>query len=189
MSENNALVAGSIGSIAMRDNTSIAKAFLNATDIILVDTSGSMDIQDSTGGQKRYDVACQELRKLQKRLQGQLAIFSFSNECIFCPSGNPIYLGDETNLLEALQHVEGADGTVNYTIISDGYPSGNESEIFALVSRMTSRVNCIFAGPVEDYQGRDFLYKLAQVGRGKSTVAANATDLGESAMKLLAGAS
>ena len=182
---SNELVPGSLGAVARRDRMSIAQMFMDADEIILVDTSGSMMTLDSTGGLSRYDVACQELRKLQRDLSGKLAIFSFSTTCVFCPSGVPTMLRHDTNLLGALQYVIGADGCVNYTIISDGYPDpGTDHEIIQLVSTMMSRVNTVFAGPTEDERGRKFMDQLAHVGRGKSSLSAHAEDL-SSAVKLL----
>ncbi len=179
------LIPGSLGAIAKRDNMHLAQAFLDATEIILVDTSSSMNAQDSTGGQSRYAVACNELRKLQRDLAGKLAIFSFSDTCVICPGGVPIMLGRGTNLLGALQYVIGADGCVNFTVISDGYPDpGQDHDIINLVSTMQSRVNAIFAGPIEDEIGRKFMSQLAQAGRGKSTLSAHAEDL-SSKVKLL----
>lgn len=179
------LVPGSLGAIAKRDSKSLAQVFLDADEIVLVDTSGSMGTQDSTGGMSRYDVACQELRKLQRDMQGKLAIFAFSSTCVFCPSGVPTMLKRDTNLLGALQYLSAADGVINFTIISDGYPDpGTDYEIINLVSAMQSRVNTIFAGPTEDERGRKFMDQLAHVGRGRSYFSAQASDL-SSAVKLL----
>lgn len=182
---NTNLVQGSLGQIANRDNISLADAFLNADEIVLVDTSGSMKTNDSTGGLSRYNVACTELVRLQHDLPGKIALFSFSDECLFCPSGIPVLLGGGTNLLRAINHVIGADSLVGFTIISDGYPDpGTDHQIIDLASRMQSRINTIFAGPVEDETGRRFMQQLAQVARGKSHLSANAADL-SGGMKLL----
>lgn len=187
---NTAVVSGSVAAIAQRDQKSIAHAFMSATEIILVDTSGSMEATDSTGGQSRYDVACQELRKLQAVLPGKLAIFAYSSNCVFCPSGTPMLLSENTNLLGALKYVLGADGTVNYTVISDGYPNpGQDLDILALVKSMSSRVNAIFAGAVEDIIGRDFMNRLAAAGRGRMETSAKSEALSDSVIKLLEGGS
>lgn len=184
--ESTSLVTGSIANIAQRDNISLAEAFLSADEIILVDVSYSMNSKDSTGGQSRHAVACSELRRLQRDLPGKLAIFEFSNACMFCPGGVPSHPRGGTDLLGALKYVQGADGTVNFTVISDGYPDpGTDHEIIKLVSQMQSRINTIFAGPVEDEIGRKFMEQLAQAARGKSAFSASASDLSSSFTKLL----
>jgi hypothetical protein len=61
--------------------------------VVIVDTSGSMGVHDSRDGQQRYDVACQELAALQARMPGKLAIVSFSDTALLCPTGVPSYLG------------------------------------------------------------------------------------------------
>lgn len=185
---NNQLVPGSLGAIAKRNGQSLAESFLSVDEIILVDTSQSMAATDSTGGRSRYDVACQELRRLQAELPGKLAIFSFSNRCVLCPSGVPKFIGMGTNLLGAINYILGADGTVGITIISDGYPDpGQDHQIISLASQMTSRINTIFAGPVEDEAGRKFMAQLAQSARGKTHLSARAEDLSSGVKFLLSG--
>lgn len=185
--DQNAIVPGSLSSIAARDGASLVEVFMSCDYIILVDTSGSMSEQDSRGGKSRYDVACDELRKLQSSLPGKLGIFSYSSECMICPGGVPNYQGGGTELLEAMEYVEPADGTIKkYVVISDGYPeSGTENSILALARRMITPIDTIFAGPIEDMLGRQFMAELANAGRGRSEFSANASDLGDSARKLL----
>jgi len=185
--DNSQIVVGSLGQIASRDNMSLADVFMNCDHIILVDTSGSMHEKDSTGGRSRYEVACDELRKIQRDLPGKLGIFSYSDECVFCPNGIPTMLGQGTGMLDAMRYVEPVDGTIkSYIIISDGYPDpGTENNILALAGRMSTPVNTIFAGGVEDKMGREFMNQLAIAGRGKTSFSASASDLSSSAMKLL----
>ena len=182
----NNLVPGSLGQIAARDKSSIARVFMDCDEIILVDTSGSMMSEDSTGGQSRYSVACQELCKLQRDLPGKLAIFAFSDSCVFCPNGVPGLLKGGTRLLDALKYVIAADGTVGFTVISDGYPdSGTDDSIVMLVRQMKSRVNAIFAGGSEDHDGRMFMKKLADAGRGRDGFSDRSKDLQETVMLLM----
>jgi len=186
MNDTSLIVTGSIGAIAQRDGMSIAEAFLSADEIILFDKSYSMAHNDSTGGQSRFTVGCGELRRLQRDLPGKIAIFEFSTSCTFCPGGVPSQPDGGTNLLGALKFVQGADGTVNFTVISDGYPDpGTDYQIINLASQMMSRINTVFAGPVEDETGRKFMEQLAQAARGRSAFSANASDLSSSVMKLL----
>lgn len=188
MTDKHHLVVGSLSAIAARDNTSLASVFMDCDHAILVDTSGSMDERDSTGGRSRYDVACDELRKLQRDLPGKLAIFSYSSDIELCPSGVPVFKNGGTAMYDALEYVsDGMDGAIkSYIVISDGYPDpGTGNSIIALAGRLSTPVNTIFAGPVEDKLGREFMAQLALAGRGKMEFSANAAGMGDSAMKLL----
>src|SRR3990172_5407518 len=106
---NTQLVKGSLSAIAQQNNQSIAETFINADVIIIVDTSGSMAACDSRGDRSRYDVACEELKNLQASLPGKLALLSFSDDVIFCPSGVPFNYegGDGQAFLKRLAKASG----------------------------------------------------------------------------------
>ena len=74
MSNNNAIIPGSLNAVAQQNGQSIAESFINADCIIICDTSGSMSACDSRGNRSRYDVACEELKNLQASLPGKLAL-------------------------------------------------------------------------------------------------------------------
>lgn len=181
------VVRGSQAQIAQRDGVSLAKVFMNADWIVIVDTSGSMEEEDSTGGLSRYQVACNELRRVQGNMPGVIAIFAFSNSVVYCPSGVPDMLGEGTDMLGAINFVSKVDGAVKgFLLISDGYPDpGTDYDIINTVSQMISRVDTIFAGPVEDTIGRKFMEQVAAAGRGSSVFSASASGLGDAAQKLL----
>lgn len=183
---NTAIVTGSISSIAQRENQSIAETFLSADAIVLVDVSGSMDAPGSRDGQSRYTVACQELAKLQERMPGKLAVVAFSDSPMFVPWGVPPFLGMDTNLTAALQFVKPADGTVRFIVISDGYPNDPEGAL-SIARGFQSQIDCIFVGPEDDQRGRQFLERLAQVGKGKFVLDLNVNQLAEKVETLLLG--
>lgn len=185
--KNQQIVIGSIGAIALQTGKSIAETFLSADIIVLVDTSSSMSAHDGRGGQTRYDVACEELRKLQGSMPGKIAVMSFSNSTEFCPDGFPRYLGMFTNLAGALRFVKVADlPGMRFIVISDGQPD-SMSEAEQVASTFANRIDCIYVGP-EGGEGQAWLNKLAQLHQGRGTTAAKAQDLAEVTLKLLAAA-
>lgn len=163
------IVQGSLSQIAKDQNKSIAETFLSCTAIILVDTSGSMAACDSKGGKSRYQVACDELRQLQGNLPGKIAVISFSDQVLFCPSGVPFDFGNATYMDIALNYVRMADSIPNmkFILISDGCPD-NENKTLAVARKFSNHIDTIYVGPESDSAGREFLEKLAAASGGKS---------------------
>lgn len=182
-----AIVPGSIGAIAQRDGISIAESFLSADVIVIVDVSGSMAAHDSRGGQQRYEVACQELARLQRDLPGRIAVVAFSSSVQFVPGGVPPFLSGNTDLAAALRFVQVADGTVRFIVISDGYPDEPERTL-ALASQFRSQIDVVYVGPESDRIGREFLEMLARAAGGRYVVANRAAELAERVQTLMLGA-
>lgn len=182
------IIKGSLGDVAQQSNKSIAETFMNADCIVIVDTSGSMNTADSTNGRKRYDVACEELAKLQGSLPGKIAVLSFSDSVLFCPNGLPIYLGSGTDLAGALRFAKVADvpGAMRFIVISDGEPNA-ESDALKEAKAYQNRIDVIYVGPEEYPSGRAFLTKLANISGGQAVTADTAQDLAKQAQLLLAG--
>ncbi len=170
------IVPGSLADVAQNAHLSLSAGFMAAEVIILVDTSGSMMSNDSRGGKSRYDVAVEELRKIQKSNPGRLAIIAFSDRMEFCPAGIPTFFMAETLLDKALRFGQPADGTVKFVVISDGLPD-HPSECLQIAGTFESEISCVFVGPETDKTGRRFLDELARAGNGKSVLAALASDL------------
>lgn len=177
------IVPGSLGAIAARDNISVAESFLSADVIVIVDVSGSMATHDSRGGHSRYEVACEELRTLQARLPGKIAVVAFSGGFQFAPGGVPLFQGDTTNLAGALRFVQVADGTVEFFVISDGEPD-SPADALAIAQRFESKISTIYVGP-EGGRGSDFLRQLAAASGGQHTTAARAVELAASIERLM----
>lgn len=183
-----AIVPGSLSAIAQRFGTNIAEAFLGASTIALIDVSGSMNSADSRDGRRRYDVACEELARLQAAQPGKVAVIAFSASSVFCPGGVPIYQGLGTDLTRALEFVKIADGTVRFIVVSDGIPNNPESAI-AVARTFVSKIDTIFVGPEDDIDGgRAFLAKLAAASGGRSITADRAMHLAEQAQSLMLAA-
>lgn len=184
MGINGLTVSGSIGAVAKRDGQSLAESFLSADAIILVDVSGSMGTNDSRGGQTRYDVACQELVRLQEQMPGKLAVVAFSDVAQFCPSGIPPFWGSGTNLAGALEFVQPADGTVRFIVVSDGYPDEAQAAL-SIAAGFQSQIDCVYVGPERDRSGAEFLQRLARAGRGHYVVDTQVDQLAEKVETLL----
>lgn len=153
-----ALVPGSLQAISKQAGQSLAESFLSADAIVIVDTSGSM-------GGTPYQQACDELRKLQSSLPGQVAVIAFSDRPEFAPSGTPRYIGGGTDLAGALKFVHVADDTgMRFVVISDGEPN-DEAKALAVARTFKSRIDTVFIGPEGD-PGAAFLKRLADASGG-----------------------
>ena len=184
----NQIIPGSLGAIAQNESKSIAESFVSADVIIVVDTSGSMEARDSRGGNSRYDVALEELKRLQRDLPGKLAVVAFSSQVEFCPGGIPTFFRGGTDLTAALQFVKVADGLVQFIVISDGQPD-NKKTALSLASTFKSRIDVVYVGPEDDYMGgRKFLEKLAQASGGQFVTADRAQQLADRVETLLLSA-
>ena len=182
---SNQIVTGSISFLAQQGNKSIAETFMQADCIILVDTSGSMNSQDSRNGKSRYDVACEELILLQENLPGKCAVISFSSEATFCPGGIPNFQQGGTNMAKALQFVKMGDlPGMRFILISDGEPD-DEFRTLEVAKTFQNQIDVIYVGPEENPHGRAFLEKLARATGGKAMIAERAKELAASVTKLL----
>jgi Mg-chelatase subunit ChlD len=182
---NNKIVPGSLSAMARAGRTSIAQSFMSAECIVIVDTSGSMDANDSRGGKSRYQVACDELAYLQGQMPGKIAVLSFSSEVMFCPNGVPFNYGAGTNLVKALQFAKVADVPgMRFILISDGEPSAPE-ECLKIARTYKNRIDVIYVGPEDRPSGRDFLTQLANACGGVSVTSDRAKELGATVQNLL----
>ena len=182
---NNSIVPGSLGAMARAGRTSIAQSFMSAECIVIVDTSGSMDANDSRGGKSRYQVACDELAYLQGQMPGKLAVLSFSSDVMFCPNGVPFNYGAGTDLVKALRFAKVADVPgMRFILISDGEPS-NPSECLKIVRTFKNRIDVIYVGPEDSPFGRDFLTQLSNACGGVTITSDRAKELGATVQNLL----
>ena len=182
---NRQMVTGSLGAIAQREGKSLAETFLSAEAVVLVDTSGSMDSRDARGGRSRYETACDELAKLQNSMPGKVAVVSFSDTAVFCPTGVPEYLMGGTNLAGGLQFVQAADGLgLKIILISDGEPD-IRTEALEVAKTFKSQISTIFVGP-EGGAGSQFLQQLAAACGGQAVTAQFANQLAQTSQLLLA---
>ena len=179
------IVTGSMADMAARQNQSLAQTFVNAECVVIVDTSGSMAVDDSRGGKSRYDVACEELAALQGSKPGRIAVLSFSNLTMFCPDGKPFNQQGGTDLAEALRFARIADVPgIQFIVISDGEPDSQESALKA-AAKYKAKIDVIYVGPEYSPTGREFLRKLAAASGGSLVTADRGKALAESAMRLL----
>lgn len=182
---NTALIQGSIGAIAKRDGMSLAESFVNCDAVIICDVSGSMADRDSRGGRKRYDVAVEELSRLQNTMPGKLAVIAFSDGPVFCPNGMPPFLGSGTDLLAALKFAKMADmPDMRFIIISDGQPE-NGVEALRFAATFEGRIDTVFVGPESDRVSRGYMANLANARGGQAVLAAQAKQLATTIERLL----
>lgn len=180
------LVPGSLAAVAAQRGISLAETFLSADAIVMVDVSGSMEEADSRDGQTRYQVACQELAKLQRELPGKIAVVAFSSDARFVPGGVPPLIGAGTDLAAALHFVRPADGTVDFWIISDGEPQ-DEQAALDVARHFTSRINAVYVGPRGE-PGADFLRRLARGHGGWAGAVADARQIAATVLPHMLGA-
>jgi hypothetical protein len=163
---SNSLVYGSLQDTALRANKTVAETFMDVDALVLVDTSFSMDERDCPGGRKRYDLACEQLIRLQRELPGKVGVISWNSSPSFCPGGIPTTPYGGTNLTGALEFVKPVDGTtIKLIIISDGEPDQQEPAL-ALAKTFKSKIDTIYVGPERGY-GRAFLRLLAEATGGR----------------------
>lgn len=182
----NSIVAGSLSAVARKSGHSLAMGFMNVKAFVMVDVSGSMMACD-VEGRTRYDVACEQLARLQEQNPGEVGVASFSDRADFCPAGIPIINGGGTDMVAALGMLRMADNTgIQLVLISDGEPN-DPAGTLKEAAKFTSKIDTIFVGPEGDH-GAEFLRKLAAATGGVSVV--NSTDqlgkLSENITKLIA---
>jgi Mg-chelatase subunit ChlD len=166
---NQQIVAGSLGAVARKNDTTIAMGFMNVKAFVMVDVSGSMTQGDAGSGRSRYDAACEQLEQLQNAYPGEIAVAAFSNRADFCPSGVPIMQGGMTDMVAALRMMLMANNTdIRLVLISDGEPD-NDKETLSAASKFKSKIDTIFVGN-ETGPGRQFLKDLAAATGGIAVV-------------------
>lgn len=181
---NTQIIPGSLGAIAQQNNQSIAETFVNCDVCIIVDTSGSMCACDSRGNRSRYEVACEELKNLQASLPGKLALLSFSDDVVFCPSGIPFNYEGSTDLTKALKFAKLADVSgIRFIVISDGQPD-SEEEALKVARTYKAKIDTVYVGP-EGGEGQAFLKRLAKASGGQGVTAAKVAKLADNVERLL----
>lgn len=177
-------VKGSLAKIAEQNNQSIAETFINADVVIIVDTSGSMDMRDGNE-RNRYQIACDELAKLQAELAGRIAVLVFSDSVMFCPNGVPAYLGCGTAMSKALEFAKVADiPPMRFIVIADGYPD-NREEALRVARTFESRIDTIYVGPESDASAKAFMQELANVKQGQYATDKSGLKLSDTTRRLL----
>lgn len=180
------IVRGSLSQMSKDTGKSIAETFLNAAAIVLVDTSGSMAACDSLNGKSRYSVACEELARIQASQPGKVAVISFSDEVMFCPSGVPWDYGGGTHMDKALDFSRVADVPgMKFILISDGCPDDEEKTLRA-AKKYKNSISTIYVGPERDGGGMEFLAKLAAATGGQAVTDFQVQALEANVRKLLA---
>lgn len=162
---NDKLVRGSLKDISMNSGASLAETFMGVDALVLVDISASMGDSDCQGDRRRYDVACEQLVRLQNDLPGKIGLIAWGTYPYFCPGGLPKEPAGTTDLSSALDYIKPADGCgIKIIIISDGEPDDRESAL-RKAGKFKSKLDCIYVGPEIGY-GRLFMQELAAMSGG-----------------------
>ena len=174
---SNSIVVGSIADIAEKTGTSIAESFLSCDALVIVDVSGSMAANDSRGKRSRYEVALEELAKLQASMPGKVAVVAFSDGAEFVPGGVPMLMGGGTDLAAALRFARMADGAdMRFIVVSDGEPDDETAALYE-AQLYEAHIDTVFVGPERYPVGRSFLQRLAAASGGRSVTADRAQEL------------
>jgi len=179
------VVKGSVSQVAEATDRTIEEALMDCEAVVFVDTSASMNAEDSREGRSRYDVACTELGKLQNQLPGKVAVVSFSSSVVFCPNGTPQFLKGSTDVAGALKYGQRLDRAfdMRFILISDGEPD-NETAALKVAAQYRNRIDTIFVGRAGGW-GRDFLKRLAAASGGQAVIDDAAQNLLETTKQLL----
>jgi hypothetical protein len=163
---NTEIVYGSLGYLEQQGK-SIAESFLSLGAIVMIDISLSMDTCDCQNGQTRYQVACDELRRLQRQIPGKVGVIEWASGHAFMPGGVPSLPCGSTNLTSVLEFVKQADDCgITLILISDGEPD-NEITAMDMARKFRSKIDTIYIGP-EGGPGADFLRRLSSLTGGQS---------------------
>jgi hypothetical protein len=186
---NKTLITGSLYQVSQQSQKPLAELFIDVRAAVIVDVSASMDRRDARDGKSRWQVAGEELTKLQAEMPGQIALFAFSDRVQFTPSGvlpETGKLGSTTKMSAALKHVKtmglDIDG-IRIMLVSDGEPNDQKATLDQ-AAKFTQRIDTIFVGP-EGSKGASFLDELAKASGGIAATADCVSDLADTAMLLL----
>lgn len=186
----NALVVGSLNQVSQQSQRPLAELFVDVQCAIIVDVSGSMAACDSRDNKSRWQVAGEELISLQSDMPGQIAVFAFSDDVRFVPSGilpELGVLGAGTGMAKALRYVKrmGLDVPgIRIVLISDGEPDNRDATL-AQARKFTVRIDTIYVGPEDRPRGRDFLALLARESGGIAATADRVEELAATTKLLL----
>lgn len=171
LTKTGSVVKGSVGQVAQARGISLEAAMLGCEWVVLIDQSGSMDEHDAAEGLTRREAANEELRKLQERYPGQIAVFEFADSVAFCPNGYPAdNVGGRTDLAGALRFLRPLiDGAFDTVVVSDGEPD-SESGALDEASRWTSPIHTIYIGEAGG-DGEKFLARLSKATGGRKFTA------------------
>lgn len=179
------LVEGSIKDVATSRGARIEEVIMDASLLVVMDQSGSMWAGDARGGRSRYDVADEELEKLQRDHPGQIVLVCFSDNYTVCLDGIPNRSGGGTNMARVLDYLysEGIDGLLDIVVVSDGEPD-DEDDTLRAAQQFSQPIHTIFIGP-ENGSGQRFMKELARRTGGKPFVSPKPGELGAGVVALL----
>jgi len=160
---------GSLFDVSNKSGQSIAEIFArDLAAIVMIDISYSMTANDCPNGEARADVACRELRKLQARIPGKIAVVEWAHKYAICLNGIPSpSTGETTDMAGVLRFIHRADDCgIQLILISDGHPQ-DEFDTLNVARTFKSKIDTLFIGPESD-PGADFMRRLSALTGGKA---------------------
>lgn len=161
-----AIVRGSIADMARREGVSLALAWMHVDLIVICDRSDSM-ADDAEPGVSRYARADAELRAIQARYPGRVALIAFNTSAQLEASGMlpPPYGG--TSLAPALRlarqvHAPG----MRVLVITDGEVQDLDGAI-AEARRLPVALEGLYVGP-EGGRGAAMLRRICEASNGRA---------------------
>jgi hypothetical protein len=191
---NGGAIEGSMADYQKKTGAGLAKAWLAVKAVVVVDISGSMGTRDGGDGHRRVDIAKMELAKLQKRMQGQVAVVEFNYDARYRRDGSLGEPDGGTNLRGALDYVAELVGPglprLQVVVVSDGLPDSLEDTLLAgkRLADAGTKLSTVYCGPdtgLEASSGKAFLRRLAVMGAGSSDEALLVKALEQTITKLL----
>ena len=185
-------IVGSMADYQRKTGAGLAKNWLQVKAVVVVDISGSMDTRDAGDGHRRVDVAKMELAKLQKQLQGQIAVVEFNYDARWRRDGSLGEPAGGTNLAGALDYVRDLVGPgaprLRVVVVSDGSPDLEETalESARALRAAGATIGAVYVGPDHFEAGKRFLRQLAALGGGEAADAFLVKALAQQVTKLLA---
>lgn len=173
MSRNNyalstKVIKGSVLDIVTSEGMSVAEALLDVKIVAIVDTSGTMSIRDTDGGESRYRRACNELEKIQASNPGQVLVISFSTHAEVCMNGVPYNFDEGTKVAAGLEKAKEYDiPGIQFVLICDGHPD-DPYDAMKVARMFKNPINTIFIGDETDRSARDWLLDLAKASGGQA---------------------
>jgi hypothetical protein len=185
---NGLALRGSVADVAALSKTSAAEVLMNVERVVLVDVSASMLRADAQGGRRRYDVAADELAKLQAARPGKIGLVAFASGAKFCLDGRLPEATGSTDLGGALRLAATLPGTP-VVVVSDGQPD-SEGDALAAAASIDAQIDTVYVGPEFDTYPQQFLKRLSASKGGRHVAADRAHALADHVERLmLAGGS
>ena len=170
MIDDGSVIKGSIQDVADTRNISISQATMNATRLIALDVSGSMEEPINGTGKRKIDAAYDALVELQtEETPGNSLVYGFSSDVQFAATGFPVFDYGATAMYKMLEKMYEYDDTgMSFVLISDGQPTdASPLKILSLAMEFVTPIQTVFIGTEEDIEGVRLMRRISETTGGK----------------------